>query len=509
MNLTWLVLIPFVGGLLAWQSERFGRSLPRIVSLLSMAGVLGVAGWMWCQGDFSLARDAAQATVWQAEVKYPWIERFGIEFHLGADGLSLAMIMLTGFIGMLAVGCSWTEVRERVGAFHLNLMLVLGAVVGVFLALDLFLFFIFWELMLVPMVLLIALWGHNGASGNRKAAALKFFIFTQASGLLLLLAIILLVFAHYQVASELTFDYNKLLGTALPFEVEMALMLGFFIAFAVKLPIVPFHGWLPDAHAHAPTAGSVDLAGLLVKAAAYGMLRFCLPLFPNACAEFAPIAMWIGIIGIVYGAFLAFAQTDIKRLIAYSSISHMGYVLIGIFAGTTMALQGVVVQMVAHAFSAAALFIICGQLQERLGTRDMREMGGLWARLPWLPPITLFFAAASLGLPGTGNFVGEFLILQGSFKAAPWVVAIATAGLVLASAYCLALVHRSFYGPAKSEAPVRGPSVREFGMLAALVAGLVAIGLYPQPIIDSSAAASSRVNHVYSAALQAAQKATP
>ena len=509
MTLTWLVLIPFIGGLLAWQGERLGRSVPRVISLLSMAGVLGVAAWMWAQGDYSLARAAGDAAHWQQELRYPWIARFGIEFHLGADGLSLLMIMLTGFVGMLAVGCSWSEVRARVGAFHLNLMLVLCAVIGVFLALDLFLFFMFWELMLVPMFFLIALWGHSDGTGSRRAAALKFFIYTQASGLLLLVAIIGLVFAAYQSSGQLSFDYNVLLGTKLPLEVEYALMLGFFIAFAVKLPIVPLHGWLPDAHAHAPTAGSVDLAGLLVKAAAYGILRFCLPLFPNASAEFAPIAMWIGIAGIVYGALLAFAQTDLKRLIAYTSISHMGYVLVGIYAGTNMALQGVVVQMVAHAFSAAALFILCGQIQERMGTRDMRQLGGLWARLPWLPAITLFFAAASLGLPGTGNFVGEFLILQGSFKAAPWVVVVATAGLVLASAYSLALVHRNFYGPSRSDEPVRGPVLREFAMLMALVGGLVAIGLYPQPILDSSAAAAARVNQVYSAAVQAAQQTTP
>ncbi len=235
-------------------------------------------------------------------------------------------------------------------------------------------------------------------------------------------------------------------------------MLGFFVAFAVKLPIVPLHGWLPDAHSQAPTAGSVDLAGLLLKTAAYGLLRFGLPFFPNASEAFAPIAMWLGIAGIFYGAVLAFAQTDIKRLVAYTSISHMGYVLIGIYAGSEMALKGAVVQMIAHGLSASALFILCGQLYERLHTRDMREMGGLWARLPWLPPLALFFAAASLGLPGTGNFVGEFLILAGSFAAAPLVVVLATAGLVLASAYSLIMVHRSMFGPSRSDAPIAAAS---------------------------------------------------
>ncbi len=233
-------------------------------------------------------------------------------------------------------------------------------------------------------------------------------------------------------------------------------MLGFFVAFAVKLPVVPLHGWLPDAHSQAPTAGSVDLAGLLLKTAAYGLLRFALPLFPEASASFAPVAMWLGLGGIFYGAFQAFAQTDIKRMVAYTSISHMGYVLIGIYAGTAMALQGTVVQMIAHGLSASALFILCGQLYERLHTRDLREMGGLWARLPWLPAMAMFFAAASLGLPGTGNFIGEFLILAGSYAAAPLVVALATGGLVFASAYSLALVHRSMFGPARSDTPIAG-----------------------------------------------------
>jgi len=488
--LPWLVLIPFIGGLLCWLAERHSSSLPRWLALLTMGLVLLISLWLWQQGDFQLAPSAGSEPAWALEFKYPWIARFGISLHLALDGLSLLMILLTGLLGVLSVLCSWREIQKRVGFFHLNLMWILGGVIGVFLALDLFLFFFFWEMMLVPMYFLIALWGHSAADGktSRINAATKFFIYTQASGLIMLVAILGLVFANFHGSGVLTFDYALLLQARLDPTVEYILMLGFFIAFAVKLPVVPLHSWLPDAHAQAPTAGSVDLAGILLKTAAYGLLRFGVPLFPNASAEFAPIAMGLGVLGIVYGALLAFAQTDIKRLIAYTSVSHMGFVLIGIYAGTQLALQGVVIQMLAHGLSAAALFILCGQLYERLHTRDLREMGGLWGRLNYLPGVMLFFAAASLGLPGTGNFVGEFLILLGTFKVAPLITVIAAGGLVLASVYALIMIQRAFYGPAKAEGPLQGLDGRELSMMLGLIGLLMLLGVYPQPVLDTSAA---------------------
>ena len=489
MILPWLILIPFIGGLLCWQFERFGSTLPRWIALLTMALLFGLGLWLWATGDFSLAPAPGAAPQWAAEFQLPWIERFGISVHLALDGLSVLMISLTGLLGVLSVLCSWNEIQNRVGFFHLNLMWILGGVVGVFLAVDLFLFFFFWEMMLVPMYFLIALWGHSGSDGKtRITAATKFFIFTQASGLIMLLAILGLVFVHFDQTGVLTFNYADLLNTKMAAGTEYILMLGFFIAFAVKFPVVPFHSWLPDAHAQAPTAGSVDLAGILLKTAAYGLLRFALPLFPNASAEFAPFAMTLGLIGIFYGAFLAFAQTDIKRLIAFSSVSHMGFVLIGIYSGSQLALQGAVIQMLAHGVSAAALFILSGQLYERLHTRDMREMGGVWSRIAYLPAISLFFAAASLGLPGTGNFVGEFLILIGTFPAAPLVTIIATSGLVFGSVYSLIMIHRAYFGPAKSDAVLHGMDGREMIMVVGLAALLIYIGVYPQPFLDTSAA---------------------
>lgn len=498
MLLPWLILVPIFGGLLCWQTDRFGN-LPRWIALASMSFVTVACCWLWITGDYTLTQEILDTPRWQQEFQLAWIPQFGISLHLGLDGLSLALIILTGFLGVLSVACSWTEVTRHSGFFHMNLLWILSGVIGVFLALDLFLFFMFWELMLVPMYFLIALWGHSGsATKSRITAANKFFIYTQASGLLMLLSILGLVFAHREATGNFTFDYEALLHTPLTPGLEYILMLGFFIAFAVKLPVVPLHGWLPDAHSQAPTAGSVDLAGLLLKTAAYGLLRFGLPFFPNASAEFAPIATGLGVAGIIYGAVLAFAQTDIKRLIAYSSISHMGFVLIGIYAGTTMSLQGTIVQMIAHGLSSAALFILCGQLYERLHTRDMRKMGGLWSRLRWLPALSLFFAVASLGLPGTGNFIGEFLILAGSFSQMPITVVIATAGLVLASAYSLSMVHRSMFGPAQDKTLLPAASLRELLMLFSLVAAIIALGLYPQPLLNLSKQPVATVQQFYS-----------
>lgn len=499
MLLPWLIIIPFVGGLLCWLTERVSVRVPRWVALLTMGLTLALSLQLWLQGNYSLVQ-ATGIPDWRESFAVSWIPRFGISFHLAMDGLSLLMIVLTGLLGLMAVLCSWKEIATRQGFFYLNLMWILGGVIGVFLAIDMFLFFFFWEMMLVPMYFLIALWGHSASDGKtRISAATKFFIYTQASGLVMLIAILGLVFVNYQSTGVWTFSYEALLKTQMSGTVEFLLMLGFFIAFAVKMPVVPLHGWLPDAHSQAPTAGSVDLAGILLKTAAYGLLRFSLPLFPDASAQFAPVAMWLGIIGIFYGAWMAFSQTDIKRLIAYTSVSHMGFVLIAIYTGSQLAYQGAVIQMIAHGLSAAALFILCGQLYERLHTRDMTKMGGLWSRLRWMPALTLFFAAANLGMPGTGNFVGEFMILMGSFQTVPLIIIVATFGLVFASVYSLIMMQRAYYGAPSSTEPLRGMSLREFLMIMVLVILLVLLGVYPQPILDTSSAAMGNIQQWYAA----------
>ncbi|KEY57695.1 NADH-quinone oxidoreductase subunit M [Serratia sp. DD3] len=503
MILTWLILLPFIGGLLCWQSERFGTKMPRWIGLIAMGLTLVLTLQLWWQGNYSLLKPLG-IPQWQSEFSVPWIPSFGISFHLALDGLSLLMVVLTSLLGVVAILCSWNEIQRNQGFFHLNLLWILGGVIGVFLAIDLFLFFFFWEMMLVPMYFLIALWGHKASDGKtRITAATKFFIYTQASGLVMLVAILGLVFVHHNATGAWTFNYVELLNTPMSHQVEYLLMLGFFIAFAVKMPVVPLHGWLPDAHSQAPTAGSVDLAGILLKTAAYGLLRFSLPLFPNASAEFAPIAMWLGVIGIFYGAWMAFAQTDIKRLIAYTSVSHMGFVLIAIYTGSQLAYQGAVIQMIAHGLSAAGLFIICGQLYERLHTRDMRQMGGLWGRIKYIPALSLFFAVATLGMPGTGNFVGEFMILFGSFQVTPVITIISAFGLVFASVYALMMMQRAYYGAPKSDQPLPGMSARELFIVLLLVVLLVLLGVYPQPVLNTSSAAMDNVQHWFGPSVSA------
>lgn len=507
MILVWLIVIPFAGGLLCWQADRWGEQAPRWLALATMQFVLLISLWLWFTGEARLP--GAGEGPWLMEWRADWIPRFGIQVHLALDGLSLILVALTGLLGTLAVLCSWREIGQRVGFFHLNLLWILGGVVGVFLALDLFLFFLFWEMMLVPMYFLIALWGHSGSAGQtRIRAATRFFIYTQASGLLMLVAILALVFVHFEATGQLSFSYEVLLATDVPEALAPWLMLGFFVAFAVKLPVVPFHGWLPDAHAQAPTAGSVDLAGILLKTAAYGLLRFALPLFPEQSAAFAPVAMVLGLVGIVYGAVLACGQQDIKRLIAYTSISHMGFVLIAIYSGSELAIQGAVVLMVAHAFSSAGLFILSGQLYERIHTRDIRIMGGLWGRIPGLPAFTLCFVAASLGMPATANFVGEFMILFGTFPSAPVVVVIASSGLVLAAIYSLTLMQRVHFGPAYRQGTLPGPDARETLMMLGLLALVLVFGLYPQPLLDTTAGLSGALAELFSAAGDGAALAT-
>ncbi len=358
--------------------------------------------------------------------------------------------------------------------------------------------------MLLPIYFLIALWGHNATNGKTKEyAAKKFFIYTQVSGLIMLVGILMLVFIHLGQTGVISFAYHDLLGLDLG-KWEYTIMILFFIGFAVKLPVFPLHGWLPDAHAQAPTAGSVDLAGILIKTAAFGLLRFVIPLFPNASAEFAPIAIVLGLIGVFYGAFLAFAQTDIKRLLAYTSISHMGFVILAIYSGSLLSLQGLMVQMLAHGLCSAGLFIMAGQLYERLHTRDLTVMGGMWGQFRYLSPLLMFFCAALLGIPGTGNFIGEILIVLGSFERFPVFTMIAAVSFVFAGLYSLILIYRALFGEntapdvaARFGGKLRGLNKRETSLLGVLVLGLLWFGLYPQPVLNTSQSAMAWIGTAY------------
>jgi NADH-quinone oxidoreductase subunit M len=476
MILIFLIAIPVAAGLLGWWADRWGSAWPRRIALAGAAAQLALACTLFGAGG---------GGPWLSEVRAPWVPQLGTSFHLAADGLSLLLVVLTAFLGILSVACSWSEVQERVGFFHLNLMLTLAGVTGVFLALDLFLFYFFWELMLVPMYFLIDIWGHE----RRHYAAVKFFIFTQMGGLLMLLAILGLYFVHGRSTGAYTFDYTALLGTTMSPAAAMWLMLGFFVAFAVKLPAVPFHTWLPDAHTQAPTAGSVVLAGLLLKTGAYGLLRFAVPLFPAASRRFTTFAMVLAVVGILYGAYMAFAQTDLKRLVAYTSISHLGFVLLGIYAWNALALQGAVMQMIAHGVSTGALFVLAGILQERLRTREMDDMGGFWTAAPRMGGMMMFFAMASLGLPGMGNFIGEFLVLQGAYAVTVTFTAIAAAGLIAATIYAVWMVQRPFHGT-RMDAPAPADiGARETATLGVMAAVILFLGLFPQATLNTASPA--------------------
>ena len=487
MILAWLILIPLLGGAAAALMARRNEPMARWVALAACAAQLALCVWLWAVAPVGAALPGAGR--WLVEARWAWIPPLGISLHFALDGLSLLLVTLTAFLGLMAVGASWTGIREKVGFFHLNLMFVLAGITGVFLTLDLFLFYFFWELMLVPMYFLIAIWGHE----NRHYAAVKFFIFTQLSGLLMLVSIVALALAHARVSGGLTFDYTELLGTKLAPTVELWIMSGFLIAFLVKLPALPFHTWLPDAHTEAPTAGSVILAGLLLKTGAYGLLRFVLPLFPSASVQIAPVAMCLGVAGILYGGVLAFAQTDLKRMVAYSSVSHLGFVLLGVFAFNEQALQGVVMQMIAHGISTGALFILVGGLQDRLHTRDVRRLGGLFATVPVMGGMMLLFAMASLGLPGLGNFVAEILVLLGAYRVSVPITAVATVGLVIATVYSLWIVRTTFFGPVGEKKTSDDLRPHEVAMMAALAVVILWLGLYPRPVLDLGRDAVQRI----------------
>lgn len=490
--LLWVVALPLLGGVAAWLAQRWSlRSPLPQKDRAERARVRGDSRAPRWIAVATLAADLALVAIlgtvrpshesWILRLDLPWIPELGIGLRLGLDGLSWVLLLLTFFLGLVAVAASWNEIQDRVGLFHLQLLWTLAGIAGVFLALDLVLFYFFWELMLVPMFLLVAVWGHE----RRIYAAIKFFLFTQAGGLLLLLAILGLGL------DAGTFSYFELLGRSITSEPSAWLLLGFFVAFAVKLPVIVLHTWLPDAHTEAPTAGSVILAGLLLKTGAYGLLRFALPLFPDTAQALAPWGMALGAAGVLYGGWLAFAQDDAKRLVAYTSVAHLGFVLLGLAAWNPMGWHGAVLQMVCHGLSTGALFLIVGMLAKRLGTRSLDAMGGLWSSAPRMGVAALFFAMASLGLPGTGNFVAEILVLlgafQGPFASAPWWTAAATAGLVIATVYSLWLVQKIFHGEPSVEVAekIKDLDAREILMLASIALLLLWIGLYPQPLIDA------------------------
>jgi NADH-quinone oxidoreductase subunit M len=413
----------------------------------------------------------------QFEERAAWIPASGISYHIGVDGISLLLVLLTTFLTPLCILSAWTQITTRVKEFLIAMLLLETAMVGVFCALDLFLFFVFWEAMLIPMYLIIGIWGGP----RRVYASVKFILYTMAGSALMLLAILALYFMHGSQTGVYTFDYALLARMAIDFRVQVPLFLAFALAFAVKVPMFPFHTWLPDAHVEAPTAGSVILAGVLLKMGTYGFIRFCLPLFPHASAVFAPAIFFLAIIGILYGAWVSMVQPDLKKLIAYSSVSHLGFVMLGLFALNAQGLVGGIIQMVNHGLSTGALFLMVGMIYERRHSRQIADFGGLWAILPLYSTLFLVVTLSSIGLPGLNGFVGEFLILVGAFRVSRPMAVIATLGIIFAAVYMLWMYQRVFFGQVRHEEvrKLKDMGPREVLTVAPLLLFIVWIGVYP------------------------------
>ena len=473
--LSTIVFLPLLGGLAVLAFGKRPEQCRRLSLAVTLLDLLLIVGLLFRDLGARIAVD------WLMIEDVPWMESFGIRYSLGLDGISLILILLTGFLGVLVVLVSWTQVTTRVASFHFFLLSMQTSVLGVFLATDLFLFYLFWELQLIPMFFLIGIWGHE----ERIHATVKFVLFSITGSLLMLIAVIGLYLAHGSQTGVYTFSLFELLRTPLGPRAEMWLYAAFLLAFAIKIPVIPVHTWLPDAHTEAPTAGSVILAGLLLKTGVYAVLRIAFPLFPHAAAKSAPLLLALGLAGLFYAAWIALAQRDMKRLVAYSSISHMGLIVVGLAIWNRVTLSGAVLQMVNHGLTTSALFILVGMLDERLHTRDLAACGGIWRRVPLLGGFFLLFGMASLGLPGLNNFVGEILILVGTFKANPVTGSIGFAGIVFILVYVLRLIQDALFGPAREDHPVMWDlTPREIAVLAPLAAAVILIGLYPMPILD-------------------------
>ena len=423
--------------------------------------------------------------------KVRWIPDIGVTYFLGIDGLSLLLLLLTTFIAMIAVLCSWSAINDRVKGYMACMLIMETGMIGVFVSLDMVLFFLFWEIGLVPMYFLIGIWGGE----RRLYATIKFFLYTLFGSIFMLVGILALYFAHGNITGNYTFDLLRLYEITYPYGLQWWVFLAFFLSFAIKVPVFPFHTWLPDAHVEAPTAGSVILAGVLLKMGTYAFLRFNLPLLPSASIAFAPFIFVLSVIGIIYGAFLAMAQQDIKKLVAYSSVSHLGFVMAGIFALNQQSIDGGILQMVNHGISTGALFLIVGIIYERRHTRRIDDFGGLAKVMPIFAAFVMVIVFSSIGLPGTNGFIGEVLILIGLFKANTAAAVLAALGIILGAAYMLWMSQRVLLG--KITIPenrnLKDLNRREILILVPIVILVLWIGIYPKPFLKLTSAGTAHL----------------
>ena len=479
--LSWMIAVPFLGiAVLVFVRD---REWIRRTALAATLLDFGLSLMLWA--GFDVGNQGMQFVE-----RMPWMPTFNIQYAVGVDGISLPLVVLTTLLCPLCVLCSWRSINTRVKAFMMLILLVEGAMIVVFTALDVFLFFMLWEVTMIPMYFLIILWGGP----NRIAAGIKFILYSLTGSLLLLVAILGLY-----LEGGRTFDVLALAGHTYSSQAQFWIFLAFFLAFAIKMPMLPFHTWLPDAHSEAPTAGSVVLAGVLLKMGGYGFLRFCLPVFPEASAQFAPFILWLSVAAILYGGYMALAQSDLKKLVAYSSISHMGFVTLGIFVFNHQGIQGAVLQMFNHGVTTGALFLAVGQLYDRTHSRSVHDYGGLHATMPRFVVLLCLFSVASFGLPGTCNFIGEFLVLVGTSSESFVKVLLAMGGIVLAAAYMLWMLQRVAFGRSRTAFAARLPDLnwRETATMIPLVVMVFWIGLYPGPFLDvMDASVSHLVEHV-------------
>ncbi len=495
--LTLVTFFPLLGVLILFFMREEQRELIRWVALITSLITFGLSIWVLTQ--FNPNNPDLQLQIRQAWIS---VAGFNISYFMAVDGLSILLLLLTTFLTPISILSTWRAVDDRVRDFMLFFLLLEVGMIGVFLAQDLFLFYIFWEFTLVPMYFLIGIWG----GGRRMYAAIKFFLYTMAGSILMLLAILWL---GIQGGS---FAVPDLIGLDIPYNIQLWLFLAFAAAFAIKVPMWPLHSWLPDAHVEAPTAGSVILAGVLLKMGTYGFLRFNLPLFPEASVALAPWIAALAVIGIIYGAIVSYAQQDVKKLVAYSSVSHLGFVMLGLFALNSIGISGAILQMVNHGLSTGALFIIVGMIYERRHTRDLDAFGGLWKVMPIYGTLTLIVALSSMGLPGLNGFVGEFTILLGAWGAGQdggpllsrWFAGLAAVGVILAAVYILFMYQKMFLGPVTHEEnrTLLDLNWREIATLVPLLVFIFWIGLYPDPFFNlMEPAVAQLASYIQSAAV--------
>ena len=485
LSISWLlpvtaaVLLLFVGNA---DGRRDG--LIRWLTLAVSIAVFAVTLAIWASFD-------AASPEFQLVERHAWIPAFGIDYHVGIDGISLLLVVLTGFLTPIALLSSWLSIDRKVKEFSIFILVLEAAMIGVFLSLDLFLFYVFWDAMLIPMYFLIGVWGYD----QRIYAAIKFMLYTMAGSVLMLVAILGLAYLHMAANNSYSFDLLKLYTLDIAPNTQFWFFLAFAVAFAIKVPLFPFHTWLPDAHVQAPTAGSVILAGVLLKMGTYGFVRFAFPLFPAAAAYFAPWIAVLAVVGIIYGALVAMVQPDMKKLVAYSSVSHLGFVVLGICAMNVQGMQGAVYQMLAHGVSTGGLFLIVGMLSDRRHTRLISEFGGLKKVMPRLTAAFMIITLASIGLPGLNGFVGEFLIMLGAFRWDPRYVVGAGLGVILSAVYMLWMFQRVYYGKVTHDENRTLPDLlpHEWSSVIPLCAVALVMGVFPAVFLKPMEPAVTRI----------------